>query len=60
MNLFYFIQKELCAPWNEISCPLFLEGSANEYFYTELFNYYDSLKGKTIDTSSGESLFLTL
>ena len=60
MNLLYFIQKELCAPWNEISRPLFLEGSENEYFYTELFNYYDSLKGKTIDTSSGESLFLTL
>lgn len=57
MNPLYFIQKELSAAWNEVNRPLFPEGSENEYFYTELFNYYHSLKGKTIDTSSGESLF---
>ena len=57
MNPLYFIQKELSAAWNEANRPLFPEGSENEYFYTELFNYYHSLKGKTIDTSSGESLF---
>lgn len=57
MNLLSFIQKELSAAWDEVSRPLFPEGSDNEYFYTELFNYYHSLKGKTIDTSSGESLF---
>lgn len=57
MNLLSFIQKELSAAWDEVSRPLFPEGSDNEYFYTELFNYYHTLKGKTIDTSSGESLF---
>ncbi|HEY8034322.1 MAG TPA: hypothetical protein VIF37_01890 [Methylobacter sp.] len=57
MNPLYFIRKELSAAWNEVNRPLFPEGSENEYFYTELFNYYHSLKGKTIDTSSGESLF---
>ncbi len=57
MNPVYFIQKELSAAWNEVTRPLFPEGSENECFYTELFNYYHSLKGKTIDTSSGESLF---
>jgi hypothetical protein len=57
MNLLSFIQKEFSAAWDEVSRPLFPEGSDNEYFYTELFNYYHSLKGKTIDTSSGESLF---
>lgn len=57
MNLLYFVQKELYAAWHEATCPLFQEGSENDCFYTELFNYYHSLKGKTIDTSSGESLF---
>lgn len=57
MNPLYFIQKELSAAWNEVNRPLFPEGSENEYFYTELYNYYHSLKGKTIDTSNGESLF---
>ncbi|TAN71783.1 MAG: hypothetical protein EPN17_00500 [Methylobacter sp.] len=57
MNLLYIMQKELYAAWHEATCPLFQEGSENDYFYTELFNYYHSLKGKTIDTSSGESLF---
>ena len=53
MNPLSFIRKEPCP----ISCPLFSEGSEDNYFYTELFNYYHSLKGKTIDTSNGESLF---
>lgn len=57
MNPLYFIKKELSTAWNEVNRPLFPEGSDNEYFYTELFNYYHTLKGKTIDTSSGESLF---
>ncbi len=57
MNLFDLIQKEFRAAWNEVNRPLFLEGSENEYFYTELFNYYHSRKGKTIDTCNGESLF---
>lgn len=57
MNPLYFIKKEFSAAWNEVNRPLFPEGSENEYFYTELFNYYHSLKGKTIDTSAGESLF---
>jgi hypothetical protein len=57
MNPLNFIRKELSSAWNEVTRPLFLEGSENEFFYTELFNYYHSLKGKTIDTSSGESLF---
>jgi hypothetical protein len=57
MNMLHFIQKALCAAWHEATCPLFLEGYDNEYFHTELFNYYHSLKGKTIDTSNGESLF---
>lgn len=57
MNPLSFIQKELSAAWNEVTRPLFPEGSENECFYTELFNFHHSLKGKTIDTSSGESLF---
>ncbi len=57
MNPLYFIQKEFSAAWNEVTRPLFPEGAEHEYFHTELFNYYHSLKGKTIDTSSGESLF---
>jgi len=57
MNPLYFIQKELSTAWDEVNRPLFPEGSENEYFYTELFNYYHSLQGKTIDTGSGESLF---
>ncbi len=57
MNLIGFIHKELHAAWDEVSSPLFPEGSENDEFYTELFNYYHSLQGKTIDTSRGESLF---
>jgi len=57
MNPLYFFQKKLNAAGNEPSLPLFPEGSENEYFYKELFNYYQSLKGKTIDTCNGESLF---
>ncbi len=57
MNLPYFIQKERCGAWHEVTYPLFPEGSENDCFYTELFNYYHSIKGRTIDTSSGESLF---
>lgn len=57
MNPLYFIKKELSAAWNEVNRPLFPEGAENEYFYAELFNYYHSLKGKTIDTRNGESLF---
>jgi len=57
MNLLGFIQKELSATWDEVTRPLFPEGSENDEFYTELFNYYHSLQGKTIDTSRGESLF---
>lgn len=57
MTPLHFIKKELSAAWNEFNRPLFPEGYENECFYTELFNYYHSLKGKTIDTSSGESLF---
>ncbi len=57
MNLLYFIQKELYAAWFEATNPLFLASSANDFFYTEQFNYYQSLKGKVIDTNSGESLF---
>jgi len=60
MNLLYFIQKEFYAAWNEANHPLFPVGTANDDFYTELFNYYQSLKGKTIDTNSGESLFLAI
>lgn len=56
MNLLYFIQKELYAAWHEATCPVFQDGSADDYFYTELYNYYHSLKGKTIDTNNGESL----
>lgn len=57
MNLPYFIQKERCGAWHEVTYPLFPEGSENDYFHTEWFNYYHSIKGRTIDTSSGESLF---
>jgi hypothetical protein len=57
MNLLDFIQKEFKAAWDEVNRPLFPESYEDEYFYTELFNYYHSLKGKTIDTSNGESLF---
>lgn len=56
MNLLYFFQKELCNAWHEANRPLFPECSESEHF-SELFNYYHSLKGKTIDTSNGESLF---
>lgn len=58
MNLLDFIQKELYAAWREATNPLFPDGPVNDYFYTEQFNYYQSLKGKTIDTNRGESLFL--
>ncbi|MDP1663824.1 MAG: hypothetical protein Q8L79_01765 [Methylobacter sp.] len=58
MNLLNFIQKEFYASWHEATCPLFPEGyGESDYFYTELSNYYHSIKGKTIDTNSGESLF---
>ncbi|MFI3154696.1 MAG: hypothetical protein QX199_00925 [Methylococcaceae bacterium] len=57
MNPLYFIPKQLSAAWNEVTRPLCPEAPENEYFYTELFNFYHSIKGKTIDISSGESLF---
>jgi hypothetical protein len=57
MSPINFIRKELSAAWHEANRPLFPEGSDNNHFYTELFNYYHSLKGKTIDTRNGESLF---
>lgn len=57
MNLLNFIQKELHAAWYEATYPLFPADSADDCFYTELSNYYHSIKGKTIDTNSGESLF---
>ncbi|MGZ5008754.1 MAG: hypothetical protein ACXV9R_06205 [Methylobacter sp.] len=57
MNPFYFFQKKLSTSRSEVSLPLFPEDSENEYFYKELFNYYQSVKGKTIDTYNGESLF---
>lgn len=57
MNLLNFIQKEFCGAWHVVTYPLFPEGSEDDCFYTELFNYYHSIKGRTIDTSSGESLF---
>lgn len=57
MNLLYSIQKELYAAWIEATYPLFPASSTNDYFYTEQFNYYQSLKDKVIDTNSGESLF---
>jgi hypothetical protein len=56
MNPFYFIKEELSAAWKEVNRPLFPESSENES-HTELFNYYHSLKGKTIDSCNGESLF---
>lgn len=56
MNPFYFIKKEFSAAWNEVNRPLFPESSENES-HTELFNFYQSLKGKTIDARNGESLF---
>jgi len=55
MNPFYFIKEELSAAWQEANRPLFPESPENES-HTELFNFYHSLKGKTIDTSNGESL----
>jgi len=58
MNLLYLIQKELNAAWHEATCPVFQDNSADDYFHDELFDYYRSLKGKIIDTNSGESLFL--
>jgi hypothetical protein len=58
MNLLYLIQKELNAAWNEATSPVFQDNSADDYFHNELFDYYHSLKGKIIDTNSGESLFL--
>ncbi|MGZ5012051.1 MAG: hypothetical protein ACXV74_13930 [Methylobacter sp.] len=57
MNLLNFIQKEFYAALQEVNRPLFPEGSKNDEHYTELFNFYHSLKGKTIDTRNGESLF---
>ncbi|MCK9395530.1 MAG: hypothetical protein M0Q44_08060 [Methylobacter sp.] len=57
MNLLAFIQKELHAAWYEATYPLFPVDAVNDCFYTELSNYYDSCKGKVIDTNSGESLF---
>jgi hypothetical protein len=56
MNPLYFIKEELSAAWKEANRPLFPESSENES-HTELFNFHHSLKGKTIDTSNGESLF---
>ncbi|MCK9620279.1 MAG: hypothetical protein M0R47_07060 [Methylobacter sp.] len=57
MNLLNFIQKEFYAALQEANRPLFPEGSENDEHYMELFNFYHSLKGKTIDTRNGESLF---
>ncbi|MCF7965548.1 MAG: hypothetical protein K9L79_08420 [Methylobacter tundripaludum] len=57
MNLLNFIPKELHAAWYEATYPLFSVDSVDDCFYTELSNYYQSIKGKTIDTNSGESLF---
>ncbi|MGR9013660.1 MAG: hypothetical protein ACU83U_08450 [Gammaproteobacteria bacterium] len=57
MNPLNFIQKELYAAWFEATNPLFTDNSANDVFYADQFNYYHSLKGKVIDTNSGESLF---
>lgn len=57
MGLIYLIQKELYAAWSEATNPQFPANSANDFFYTDQFNYYHSLKGKVIDTNSGESLF---
>jgi len=55
MNPLYFIKEELSAAWQEVNRPMFPESSENES-HTELFNFYHSLKGKTIDTRNGESL----
>lgn len=57
MNLLYFTQKELHAAWLEATRPLFPDNPANDYVDAELFKYYQSRKGKIIDTKSGESLF---
>ena len=57
MNPLYSIQKELYAAWLEATHPLFPASSANDYFNTELFEYYRSRKDKIIDTKNGESLF---
>lgn len=57
MNLLNFIQKEFHAAWYEATYPLFPVDSANDCFYSELSSYYQSMKGKVIDTNSGESLF---
>jgi len=57
MSLLYFIQQELYTVWFEATNPLFPASSANDVIYTDQFNYYQSLKGKVIDTHSGESLF---
>jgi hypothetical protein len=57
MNLLNFIQKKFYAALQEAKRPLFPEGSENDEHYMELFNFYHSLKGKTIDTRNGESLF---
>ncbi len=57
MNPLYSIQKELYAAWLEATHPLFPASSENDYFNTELFEYYRSRKDKIIDTKSGESLF---
>jgi len=57
MNLFHFIQKELYAARLEANRPLFQDNTASDYFYTELFDYYQSCKNRIIDTHSGESVF---
>lgn len=57
MNLLYFVQKELYSAWFEATNPLFPANPANDFFYKDQFNYYQSLKGKVIDLNNGESLF---
>ncbi|MGZ5052677.1 MAG: hypothetical protein ACXWF8_14640 [Methylobacter sp.] len=59
MNLLNFVKRELGAALNEATHPLFFEAAAaaNDDFYKGLFNYYHSMKGKTLDTHNGESLF---
>jgi hypothetical protein len=57
MNPLYSIQKELYEAWLEATHPLFPASSSNDYFDTKLFEYYQSRKGKIIDTHNGESLF---
>ena len=57
MKLFHFIQKELYAARLEANRPLFPDSSVHDYFYTELFDYYQSRKNRIIDTHNGESVF---